>query len=42
MSLRTVAILAGIGFILRGSLAVYAGLQLRKVGAPVAGMAPAG
>ena len=42
VSLRTVAIIAGIGFILRGSLAVYAGLQLRKVGAPVAGMAPAG
>ena len=41
VSLRTVAILAGIGFILRGSLAVYAGWQLRKVGAPVAGMAPA-
>ena len=41
VSLRTVAILAGIGFILRGSLAVYAGLQLRKVRAPVAGMAPA-
>ena len=42
VSLRTVAIFAGIGFILRGSLAVYAGLQLRKVGAPVARMAPAG
>jgi uncharacterized membrane protein HdeD (DUF308 family) len=42
VSLRTVAIFAGIGFILRGALAVYAGLQLRKVGAPVAGMAPAG
>ncbi len=42
VSLRTVAILAGIGFILRGSLAVYAGWQLRKVGAPVARMAPAG
>jgi uncharacterized membrane protein HdeD (DUF308 family) len=42
VSLRTVAIFAGIGFILRGSLAVYAGLQLRKVSAPVAGMAPAG
>jgi uncharacterized membrane protein HdeD (DUF308 family) len=31
VSLRTVAIFAGIGFILRGALAVYAGLQLRKV-----------
>jgi uncharacterized membrane protein HdeD (DUF308 family) len=42
VSLRTVAIFAGIGFILRGSLAVYAGLQLRKVRAPAARMAPAG
>ena len=40
VSLRTVAVFAGIGFILRGSLAVYAGLQLRRVGAPVAGMVP--
>jgi uncharacterized membrane protein HdeD (DUF308 family) len=42
VSLRTVAIFAGIGFILRGALAVYAGLQLRKVKPPVtAGLAPA-
>ncbi len=42
VSLRTVAILAGIGFILRGALAIYAGLQLRKVKPPVtAGLAPA-
>jgi uncharacterized membrane protein HdeD (DUF308 family) len=33
LSLRTVAILAGIGFILRGALAVYGGWQLRKAGA---------
>ena len=32
LSLRTVAILAGIGFILRGALAVYGGWQLRKAG----------
>lgn len=42
VSLRTVAIFAGIGFILRGALAVYVGLQLRKVKPPVtAGLAPA-
>ncbi len=40
VSLRTVAILAGIGFILRGALAIYAGLQLRKIKPPVtAGLA---
>jgi uncharacterized membrane protein HdeD (DUF308 family) len=33
VSLRTVAILAGIGFVVRGLFAVYAGLQLRKAGA---------
>ena len=32
VSLRTVAILAGISFILRGALAVYGGWQLRKAG----------
>ena len=31
LSLRTVAVLAGIGFVLRGALSVYAGWQLRKV-----------
>jgi uncharacterized membrane protein HdeD (DUF308 family) len=34
LSLRTVAILAGIGFVLRGALAVYAGWRLHKLGAP--------
>ncbi|HEX5782182.1 MAG TPA: DUF308 domain-containing protein, partial [Solirubrobacteraceae bacterium] len=37
LSLRTVAVLAGISFILRGALAVYAGWQLRRAG----GAAPA-
>jgi uncharacterized membrane protein HdeD (DUF308 family) len=37
LSLRTLAIFAGIGFILRGSLEVYAGVQLRKLGSPEAG-----
>ena len=32
LSLRTVAILAGIGFVLRGAVSVYAGFQLRKAG----------
>ena len=32
LSLRTVAILAGVGFVLRGALGVYAGWQLRKAG----------
>jgi uncharacterized membrane protein HdeD (DUF308 family) len=40
LSLRSVAILAGIGFILRGGLAVYAGWQLRKVHAPASRPAP--
>ena len=40
-SLRTVAILAGVSFILRGALAVYAGWQLRKAGSPAAEPAPA-
>ena len=31
LSLRTVAVLAGIGFVLRGALSVYAGFQLRRV-----------
>ena len=31
LSLKTVAVLAGIGFLLRGLLAIYAGLQLRKL-----------
>ena len=37
LSLRTVAVLAGISFILRGALAVYAGWQLHRAG----GAAPA-
>lgn len=42
LSLRTVAVLAGISFILRGALAVYAGWQLRRAGsAPPARVAPA-
>jgi uncharacterized membrane protein HdeD (DUF308 family) len=41
VSLRTVAILAGIGFILRGALVIYAGWQLRKAGAPTSGVASA-
>jgi uncharacterized membrane protein HdeD (DUF308 family) len=32
LSLKTLAILAGIGFLLRGALAIYAGWQLRKAG----------
>jgi uncharacterized membrane protein HdeD (DUF308 family) len=40
-SLRTVAILAGIGFILRGALAVYTGWQLRSAARVAAGPAPA-
>ena len=31
LSLRTVAVLAGIGFLLRGMLAIYTGIQLRKL-----------
>jgi uncharacterized membrane protein HdeD (DUF308 family) len=41
LSLRTVAILAGIGFIMRGVLALYAGWQLRKASAPAGHVAPA-
>lgn len=42
LSLRTVAVLAGISFILRGALAVYAGWQLRRAGsAAPARVAPA-
>jgi uncharacterized membrane protein HdeD (DUF308 family) len=41
LSLRTVAILAGIGFIVRGALALWAGWQLRKAGAPPGRVAPA-
>jgi uncharacterized membrane protein HdeD (DUF308 family) len=41
LSLRTVAILAGIGFVLRGVLALYAGWQLRKAGTPSGRVAPA-
>jgi uncharacterized membrane protein HdeD (DUF308 family) len=41
LSLRTVAILAGIGFIMRGAFALYAGWQLRKAGAPSGRVAPA-
>jgi uncharacterized membrane protein HdeD (DUF308 family) len=39
LSLRTVAILAGISFIVRGALAVYAGWQLRKAGVAAHGVA---
>jgi uncharacterized membrane protein HdeD (DUF308 family) len=42
LSLRTVAVLAGISFLLRGALAVYAGWQLRKAGHSAPGqLAPA-
>jgi uncharacterized membrane protein HdeD (DUF308 family) len=41
VSLRTVAVLAGLGFIVRGAFAVYAGWQLRKASAPRGRMAPA-
>lgn len=41
LSLRTVAILAGWGFILRGALAVYTGWQLHKTGAPATRVAAA-
>jgi uncharacterized membrane protein HdeD (DUF308 family) len=40
LSLRSVATLAGIGFILRGCLAIYVGWQLRKVTAPATKLAP--
>jgi uncharacterized membrane protein HdeD (DUF308 family) len=40
-SLRTVAIVAGIGFVLRGAMAVYAGWQLRSAGRALAA-SPAG
>jgi uncharacterized membrane protein HdeD (DUF308 family) len=43
VSLRTVAIFAGIGFVLRGLLAIYTGWQLHKAGASRVGrVAPAG
>ena len=42
LSLRTVAVLAGISFLLRGAVAVYAGWQLRKAGhSAAAQLAPA-
>jgi uncharacterized membrane protein HdeD (DUF308 family) len=42
LSLRTVAILAGISFIVRGATCVYGGWQLRKAGAAAHGrLAPA-
>src|SRR5215212_2971991 len=42
LRLRTVAVLAGISFLLRGALAVYAGWQLRKAGHSAPGqLAPA-
>jgi uncharacterized membrane protein HdeD (DUF308 family) len=41
LSLRTVAVLAGIGFVLRGVVAIYAGWQLRKAGAHPARLSPA-
>ncbi|MEA2387126.1 MAG: hypothetical protein QOJ22_1300 [Thermoleophilaceae bacterium] len=41
LSLRTVAIFAGIGFTVRGAFAVYVGWQLRKPAAPATRVAPA-
>jgi uncharacterized membrane protein HdeD (DUF308 family) len=42
LSLRTVAVLAGISFLLRGALALWAGWQLRKAGHSAPGqLAPA-
>jgi uncharacterized membrane protein HdeD (DUF308 family) len=41
LSLRTVAVLAGIGFVMRGVLALYAGWQLRKASAAAGHVAPA-
>ena len=42
LSLKTVAILAGISFLLRGALAIYAGWELRKAGHAAPGrLAPA-
>lgn len=42
LSLRTVAVLAGVGFVLRGALGVYAGWQLHKAGGVAEGrLAPA-
>lgn len=41
LSLRTVAILAGIGFVFQGALAVYAGWRLHKAGAAATRPAPA-
>ena len=40
LSLKTVAVLAGISFLLRGALAIYAGWQLRKLDAPAARLVP--
>lgn len=42
ISLRTVAILAGISFVVQGAMTVYAGLQLRKSGTHGSRLAPAG
>jgi uncharacterized membrane protein HdeD (DUF308 family) len=39
LSLRTVAVLAGIGFVIRGALTIYLGWQLRKATAPAARVA---
>ena len=42
LSLRTIALLAGISFLLRGAFTVYAGWQLRRAGHPAPGqLAPA-
>ena len=42
LSVKTVAVLAGISFLLRGTLAIYAGWQLRKAGHSAPGqLAPA-
>jgi uncharacterized membrane protein HdeD (DUF308 family) len=41
LSLRTLAILAGVGFVFQGTLAVYGGWRLHKAGATAARLAPA-
>jgi uncharacterized membrane protein HdeD (DUF308 family) len=41
LSLKTLAVLAGIGFVLRGALAVYAGWRLRKAGSAESRLATA-
>lgn len=41
LGLRSVAVLAGIAFVLRGAVALYLGRRLHKVGAAASGLAPA-